>query len=113
MLPPDILQNGEFETIYFQTNPTYIKSPIHIPKSTIGKPDTVKIRHFFALLHQDLVVLGLEVFVYLQIYSDFVEKYVYVSKCDTVGLEKSTIKIGKVIGPVLQYIINYNGYKIK
>ena len=73
MLPPDILQNGEFETIYFQTNPTYIKSPIHIPKSTIGKPDTVKIRHFFALLHQDLVVLGLEVFVYLQIYSDFVE----------------------------------------
>ncbi|KAL6454848.1 hypothetical protein SBY92_004319 [Candida maltosa Xu316] len=112
-----IPSNDGFENIYFQTNPTYVNSPIHIPRSTtsstLEKPDTVKIRHFYALLHNDLIILGLEVFVYLQIYNDHTDKLIYVSKCDTTGLEKLPFKIGQIIAPVLNYMIHYNNYKIK
>ncbi|RCK62856.1 hypothetical protein Cantr_08820 [Candida viswanathii] len=109
----DVLPRGEgYENLYFQTNPAYVNSPIHIPKST-SKPDTVKVRHFYSLLHNNVIILGLEVFVYLQIYENHTDKYIYVSKCDTTGLEKLPFKMNAVLEPVLKYMIDYNAYKVK
>ncbi len=105
-------QDGFYENLYFQTNPAYVNSPIHISKSTF-KPDTVKIRHFYSLLHENVIILGLEVFVYLQIYEDHINKLVYVSKCDTTGLKKISFKINEILEPVLKFMIDYNDYRIR
>lgn len=105
-------KDDNYENLYFQTNPAYVNSPLHISKS-ITRPDTVKICHFYSLLHEDVIILGLEVFVYLQIYSTHISKLVYVSKCDTTGLENIPFKINEILEPVLKFMIDYDNYNIK
>ncbi|KAI5954876.1 RTT109 [Candida theae] len=113
--------NELFKYIYIQSKPTYIKSPINFPKHAHHKnqhPDTIKIRHFFTLIDGDVIVLGIEVFVYLLVYEekDTVDQYVFVSKCDTTGLKKlEGYRVGDVVESVLSYIVNYDvgRYKVK
>lgn len=108
-------QNELFKFIYIQSKPIYIKSPINIPKSCSNRPNTIKIRHFFCLINQDVIILGIEVFVYLQIYPTHVDQYIFVSKCDTTGLKKLTYRVGDIVELVLRYIVDYDvgRYNIK
>ncbi|KAG7662053.1 RTT109 [[Candida] subhashii] len=108
--------NEKFRILYIQSKPVYVKSPINISKSVVNKPDTVKIRHFFTIISSsDIIVLGIEIFVYLQIYPDYIDQFIFVSKCDTVGFHKIEFKIGVIIEEFIQYLINYDltNYKIK
>lgn len=119
LLAQHLPKDEHFKYIYIQSKPTYIKSPINIPKSTPAstqeRPDTVKIRHFFSLIDQDVIVLGIEVFTYLQIYPTCIDQYIYVSKCDTTGLKKLKFRVGDVVREVLRYIVDYDveRYRIK
>lgn len=109
-------QSDKFNILYIQSNPVYIKSPINIPKSSNVKPDTIKVRHFLTVTSSsDIILLGIEIFVYLQIYPDYVDQYIFVSKCDTVGFTKVEFKLGPIIEQFIKYLINYNlnDYKIK
>ncbi|EGW34585.1 regulator of Ty1 transposition [Spathaspora passalidarum NRRL Y-27907] len=109
-------ENVTFKGLYLQSNPVYIKSPIYISKSSEIFPDTVKIRHFISIsTDDDITILGIEIFVYLQIYQDQIDQYIFVSKCDTVGLSKVNFKVGSIIEKVVEFLINYDltKYKIK
>ncbi|CAI5755494.1 unnamed protein product [Candida verbasci] len=102
--------NQNFKLLYIQSKPTYIKSPIYANKHI----DTVKIRHFFLLLQNDIIVMALEIFSYLQIGTE-VTQFIFISKCDTVGLIKLNFKLSSIIEYLINYVINYNlaNYKIK
>ncbi|KAI5950852.1 RTT109 [Candida jiufengensis] len=108
-------RNESYKYLYLQTKPIYIKSPIHQHLSKKSDSDTVKVRHFFTLIQNDIIILGIEIFVYLQIYEDHIDQFIFVSKCDTVGLIKLNFKVGDVIKEVMDFIINYNvsDYHIK
>ncbi|KAI5970583.1 RTT109 [Candida margitis] len=127
LLAQHLPQNESFKYFYIQSRPIYIKSPINIAKSsttttttttttTSPRPDTVKIRHLFTLIdHDDVIVLGIEVYVYLQIYPNYVDQFIFIAKCDTTGLKKLAYRVGDVVESVLRYIVDYdvNEYRIK
>lgn len=112
----DQLPNSKhFKLWYCQTKPTKVK-PLITTKKNIDSIDSYKIRHFFQLLDEDdLIVFGIEIFVYLQVYDQYVDEYIFISKCDTIGINESNFKVGSIISKILKYLINYNinQYKIK
>ncbi|WLF76336.1 hypothetical protein PVL30_000037 [Lodderomyces elongisporus] len=112
--------NESFKSIYVQSKPVSVKSPILFKKNAqplLSKPqDTLKIRHFFILVQNDLIILGVEIYTYIQVFDDHIDQYIFVSKCDTTGLQKlNSFKVADVVEVVIKYIINYNisSYKIK
>ncbi|KAI5963469.1 RTT109 [Candida pseudojiufengensis] len=108
-------KNSKFKYLYIQSNPIYIKSPIHQLPKLKNLSNTLKIRHFFILIENDIIILGIEIFIYLQIFDNYIDQFIFVSKCDTVGLKEINFKIGDVVREVLDFIINYdiNKYQIK
>ncbi|KAI3404456.2 RTT109 [Candida oxycetoniae] len=100
-------KNGNFKFAHIQSRPIYVKSPIHLRKSVV-KPDTVKIRHFFTLILDDLILVGIEIFVYIQIYEDHVVRFIFVSKCDTTGLVKLEFRVGTVVEIFLQSVVEFD-----
>jgi regulator of Ty1 transposition protein 109 len=100
------LTNGEkFKLWYCQSRPVLVKPLIH---SKDGSPKSVKIRHLFQLLTKnDIIVFGVEIFVYLQIYPTYIHQYVFVPKCDTVGKIESKVRLASIIPLLLQYVIEY------
>lgn len=111
----ELPQSQRYKLWYCQTNPVKVKPLVTTRKNT-ESIDSYKIRHFFQLLnHDNVIVFGIEILVYLQIHPDHVDEYIFVSKCDTIGIVKSQFKIGKVISKILTYLIKYdvNQYKIK
>lgn len=125
LLAQHLPKSESFKYLYIQSKPTYIKSPINFPKnhklngsSIQERPDTIKIRHFFTLIDNDVIVLGIEVFVYILIYKqqDFIDQFIFVSKCDTTGLKKlNGYRVSGIVELVLLYIVNYDirRYRIK
>ncbi|RLV91123.1 Histone acetyltransferase [Spathaspora sp. JA1] len=109
-------ENVQFKGLYLQSYPVYIKSPIYISKKSENFPDTVKIRHYISINNEDdITILGIEIFVYLQIYHDYIDQFVFVSKCDTVGLSKINFKVGLVVEKIVEFITKYDltKYNIK
>jgi len=100
------LPNGEkFKIWYCQSRPVLVKPLIH---SKHDRPKSVKIRHLFQLLSKDdIIVFGIEIFVYLQIYPTYIRQYVFVPKCDTVGKIESKVRLASVIPLLLQYVIEF------
>ncbi|KAK6457424.1 regulator of Ty1 transposition [Scheffersomyces xylosifermentans] len=108
--------NDEFKVFYVQSKPTYIKSPVHFSSRDPNKPQTVKIRHFLQLIdHNDVVLLGIEIFIYIQLYKGSVEQFVFVSKCDTVGSTKTEFRVGEIFKVFLTWLIqrDISAYNIK
>ena len=112
--------NESFKLIYVQSKPVSVKSPIFFKKNAqpllLQPQDTLKIRHFFILVQNDLIIVGVEIYTYVQVFDDHINQYIFVSKCDTTGLQKlSSFKVADVVEVVIKYINNYNLllYKIK
>lgn len=106
VLPPKKWRVIYLQLDAVQVKPLILKSP---------RPDSFKIRHYLELLTMDnVVVMGIEIFVYLQVYNDRFEQYIFVPKCDTVGLEKLDFQVGRLVQVFLQWVLNYspNNYLI-
>lgn len=102
-----VLPNKQWKIAYVQLNPVRVKPLVHCPAGA-PKPDLIKIRHFFEVLTTDnVIVMGIEVFVYLQIYPDHFDQYLFVPKCDTVGLVELGIVVGKVVQALLTWVMQY------
>lgn len=98
-----VLPIGEWKLVCVQLAPARIKPVIH---TNGAKPDSIKVRHFFELLTSDGVpVMAIEIFVYLQIYPNHFDQYLFVPKCDTVGLVP--VNVGQVIRELLQWVMEY------
>ncbi|ABN65481.2 Regulator of Ty1 Transposition [Scheffersomyces stipitis CBS 6054] len=104
------------QLFHIQSKPVSVRSPVHFSSRDPHKPQTFKIRHFLQLLsNADLVVLGIEVFVYVQVFKEKVERFIFISKCDTVGSTQLDFRVGDVIKQFLTWLIDFNlyDYKIK
>ncbi|KAK6460248.1 regulator of Ty1 transposition [Scheffersomyces coipomensis] len=115
-LSKQLPQYSKFKLFHIQTKPTYIKSPIHFQPLKLEQVQTIKIRHLIQLIDEDdLIVLGIEIYIYIQMFGDRVEQTIFISKCDTVGLTKLKFKVNDVIQVIINWLINYNlyDYKIK
>ena len=101
----NVLPTRNWRLVYMQLDAVNVKPLI------LGNPRPVsyKIRHYFELLTEDnVVVMGIEIFVYLQVYNAYFEQYVFVPKCDTVGLERVDFQVGKLIEVCLQWVLKYS-----
>ncbi|CAK9436494.1 uncharacterized protein LODBEIA_P10520 [Lodderomyces beijingensis] len=106
----DVLpRNSHFKYAYVQSRPVYVKSPINLKSNASNRPETVKIRHFFNLIQADMVILlGVEVYTYLQIYHSHVDQFIFVAKCDTTGLAKLPFKVARVAEVFLRYVMDFD-----
>lgn len=99
-----LLPQKTFKLWYAQSTPTRVK-PLLNGDSTVK---SFKIRHFFQLLLNDVIIFGIEIFTYLQIHSLHVDHYVFIPKCDTIGLLPLDFKIGPIISKILKFVLKYD-----
>lgn len=97
------------KTFYIQLAPLLVKNLI--PRQPPGTY-TNKIRHFCLFINPltNIIFAGIEVLVYLTfIPGQNLNQYIFVSKCDTVGLERVPgIRVSLLIEGVLSFITNFN-----
>lgn len=108
----DVLpKNEKFKILYVQSEPKQCNPIIkhHILHSVTAKPQlTVKIKHFLLIIHNDLIVFGIEIYNYFMIGDGSLDNphtlYLFVSKVDTTGLGSVKINVNQVIKVFLQYL---------
>lgn len=97
------------KTFYIQLAPLLVKNLI--PRQPAGTY-TNKVRHFCLFINHEtnIIFAGIEVLVYLTfIPNQNLKQYIFVSKCDTVGLERLPgIRVSLLIEAILSFISNFN-----
>ncbi|CUM55683.1 uncharacterized protein AC631_02856 [Debaryomyces fabryi] len=104
------LPKGNYKLFHIQSQPCQCKHLLIYHKKNAQKPElTVKIKHFISLIDDDdLVVMGIEVYIYLTIFDDHLKHSIFISKADTTGLSIQKYQINKLIDDILQYLIQYD-----
>lgn len=104
-----VLPKGlDFKTLYVQSEPKECTNLIKFHKnhSNTEEPQlTVKIKHFLLVIHDDLILFGIEVYNYFTV-ADINTQYLFVSKVDTSGLLNIKINTNKIINKFLQYLVS-------
>lgn len=108
------LPEGNYKVLYVQTKPIRVKPLINAESQS----DTFKVRHLFVLVDAttSIVILGIEILVYLTFFEDDLPlQHIFVAKCDTVGYQKSPVRVAGVIQCLIQWLENYDIrlYKIR
>ncbi|CUM67171.1 uncharacterized protein PRCAT00004864001 [Priceomyces carsonii] len=84
------------------------KSPINY-RSNDKPKRSLKVKHYIALLNdEDIILVGIEIYVYLNIYNDFVDQLIFVSKCDTTGLRQSPVRVHYFVKEVLCWLVDFD-----
>lgn len=86
-------------------SPTYGTHPV-VHYSPQDRPrHSLKAKHFFLILENDKPTFALEVYVYINVWNDRAERMLYVSKCDTVGMHRSSVRFGEIATSMLEWLV--------
>lgn len=104
------LPKGNYKLFHIQSQPCQCKHLLIYHKKNAQKPAiTIKIKHFISLIDDDnLVIMGIEVYIYLTVFDDQLKHSIFISKADTTGLSTQKYKINQLIDDILQYLIQYD-----
>lgn len=104
------LPKGRYKLFHIQTQPYQCKHLLIYNKKNANKPElTIKIKHFITLINDDnLIFMGIEVYIYLTIFKDHISHNVFISKADTTGLCPQKYRIGNLIRIILKYLVEYD-----
>ncbi|OBA21167.1 H3K56 histone acetylation protein [Metschnikowia bicuspidata var. bicuspidata NRRL YB-4993] len=95
-----------YTALCFRTN-AYQCKPLLISRE---KPLTLKVKHMFLLLEKEsnVIIFGIEVYVYLTFHGKKLERHVFILKADTTGLGNHRISMASVTKCFLRYLISIN-----
>jgi regulator of Ty1 transposition protein 109 len=104
------LPKGNYKLFHIQSQPFQCKHLLIYHKKNAQRPAlTIKIKHFISLIDDDnLVIMGIEVYIYLTVFDNHLKHSIFISKADTTGLSTQKYKINKLIDDILQYLIQYD-----
>lgn len=104
------LPKGNYKLFHIQSQPCQCKHLLIYHKKNAQRPAlTIKIKHFLSLIDDDnLVIMGLEVYIYLTMFHDQLKHSIFISKADTTGLSTQKYRINQLIDGILQYLIQYD-----
>lgn len=66
----------------------------------------LKAKHYLSIIDtENLIIFGIEINIYLVIFNEWADRYIFVSKCDTTGFSKS-FKITGLVSEYLKWLVN-------
>ncbi|CDK25694.1 unnamed protein product [Kuraishia capsulata CBS 1993] len=102
--------NCKYSVVNVRSSARETKPLVSAP-SRSERPRTLKIEHLIVVCQDGIPFFALEVYVYLSLYNDRVERLVFVSKADTTGLLSKRggdgIKIKDIVKVALKWILKY------
>ncbi|CAK7891006.1 histone acetyltransferase Rtt109p [[Candida] anglica] len=104
-------KDSNFKLLHLQSRAKECKHLCHYSKKSPTRPSlTLKVKHFITLSDVDgTILMGIEIYIYLSIFSDHTDHHLFISKADTTGLKQLKsiqIKVGEIISSILKYLIS-------
>jgi regulator of Ty1 transposition protein 109 len=100
--------NKEYKVLHLQSNPRETH-PLVTQQQRPSPTDTktIKVQHFIALVHDDLIFFALEVFIYVTINhtEETTESILFISKVDTNGQNHTKVRIRLITTEVIKYLL--------
>lgn len=103
------LPKGSYKLLHIQSEPRQCKHLLVYHKKSAHKPNlTILVKHFINLIHDDLIIMGIEIYVYLTVFESHINHHIFISKADTTGLSSHKYKFGPLISSIVKFFIEYD-----